>query len=118
MAGLLDAALGPERVRATRVNDPDRTLPGDVGVLAPEGGWAQVFEVRDKAVTEADLHHFLHKARAAGVTRLAMVALAGRQGGLDAQIVRGAAAAQGVQLVVRTGWAELVEDVAFWAATP
>ena len=119
VAGLLDAAYGAERVRATRVNDPDRTLPGDIGILAAPGesGWTHVFEVRDKAVSEPDLHHFLHKASPVGVKRIGMLALARQQPELDLDAIGAAASARGMQLIVRRSWRDLVQEVAFWSST-
>src|SRR6185436_8909390 len=64
VAGTLDLLAGPENVLTTRVNDPDRHLPGDVGVRMPgsKAVWQRVFEVRDKVVEPADLYHFAKKA--------------------------------------------------------
>jgi hypothetical protein len=119
-AGLLEAAFGEARVRTTRVNDPDRTLPGDVGVLiSADGlGWERVFEVRDKAVTEADLHHFINKASTAGVGRVGMVSAAARQAPLDWSDLRAQTARRGMQLVVYEGWANFLSEVVFWSSAP
>ncbi|MBV8882868.1 MAG: restriction endonuclease, SacI family, partial [Chroococcidiopsidaceae cyanobacterium CP_BM_RX_35] len=52
-----DLFAGPERVETSRINDPDRHFPGDVGVRsdAEEYQWERVLEVRDKSVTIADV---------------------------------------------------------------
>ena len=67
-AGLVDVFAGPGRVVAGRINDPDRHLPGDVGVrsVAEEDAWEKVIEVRDKRVAVSDLHAFAAKCLEAG----------------------------------------------------
>ena len=116
-AGILQAAFGKDRVRTTRVNDPDRTLPGDVGVVHAEGdGWLQVFEVRDKPVTEADLHHLLNKGVACGATRIGMVSVTAGQAAFGWEGPKAKAAANGVQLALYEGWASFLREVVFWSA--
>jgi hypothetical protein len=49
-AGLLGVFAGSERIVSDRINDPDRHLPGDVGIKRTDNPklWEKVFEVRDK----------------------------------------------------------------------
>lgn len=116
VAGLLDAAVGPERVSTSRVNDPDRSLAADVGIRdrSGPGCWERVFEVRDKAVSEPDLHHLLAKAGTAGITRVGMIALAQSQPAIDAEHAVIIAASRGVVLQVIRGWSEFLRTLLFW----
>lgn len=120
VAGLMDLFAGPERVRTTRIHDPDRHFPGDVCVLAPQSEtvWEKVFEVRDKRVAEADLYHFAQKASDAGATEAAVVAIAMNQQNLDITAARSWAQERSVNLTLFHGWRMLVQQVMFWASIP
>lgn len=115
VAGLLEVAYGSSRVRTSRVNDPDRGLPADVGVSDAQtpGRWERVFEVRDKPVSEADLHHLVRKASTNGVTRAAMFALAGSQTPIQGENIQARAREAGVELAILTGWNEALHSILF-----
>lgn len=102
-----------------RVNDPDRSLPADVGIRdqSDPSRWERAFEVRDKPVTEADLHHLLSKAARAGASRVSMLALASRQPALDAAAVVGEAAERGIVLLHIQGWRALLDAISFWTSS-
>jgi hypothetical protein len=120
VAGLMDLFAGSERVATTRVNDPDRHIPGDVGVYVRDNPdrWEKVLEARDKPVTEADLYHFAQKAIEAEVGEAAVVAVANNQPPLDVAQAREWAAARGVSLSLFLGWAHFVRQALFWSETP
>lgn len=72
VAGLMDVVAGEERVESGRINDPSRNYPGDVCVRAEVGieGWEKAMEVRDKVVTESDIHIFGRKCVGMGCETL------------------------------------------------
>lgn len=118
-AGVMDAvSAAPRLVEVGRINDPDRHLAGDVGVLASaeERQWERVFEVRDKPVSKADLHLFAHKLAESGVKRGAVLAISEAQESLDANGAVARAAENGVYLVVFCGWREFIPQALFWCA--
>ena len=84
-AGVLDAGSGPALVHSRRINDPDRDLPGDIGVRAgpDDERWLMVIEVRDKPVTVGDIGFALQKAMEAEVPRVAVLAALHSQEALD-----------------------------------
>jgi hypothetical protein len=104
----------------SRINDPDRHLPGDVGVkVSPDSqGWEKVFEVRHKPVREDDLYHFAQKAIDNGVGEAAVVAVAAKPLALDAGKAQEWARVRGVSLSLFVGWQAFVEQVLFWAMLP
>lgn len=115
VAGLLDAATSPERVRVARVNDPDRRFPGDVA-LAEEGDPNVIersYEVRDKAVTVNDLYSFADKVTRVGVTRAAMVAVAPGQPGLDTEAVLDFTQQRHGKFTLYVGWHRMVSETLF-----
>jgi len=127
-AGLLAMLFEAERVVSKGVHDPDRRLPGDVGVRsegAPESletadkpvteSLHIVLEVRDKPVTASDLRAFVEKAIGAGVRRAGMVAIAGRPeaGKVLEQVAY--AAERGVMLVMIPSWPALLDSLLFWS---
>lgn len=64
-AGVMDAALGTDRIASGRINDPSRHYPGDVCVWADaeRAQVAKAIEVRDKPVTAADIHIFARRCQ-------------------------------------------------------
>jgi SacI restriction endonuclease len=115
-AGFLDMFAGKERVETSRINDPDRHLPGDVGVRDVESpeSWEKMFEVRDKPVTSADLYHFAQKAVDAEVKEAAFLAVAGNQKDIDLDAAIEWAIARGVSLSFFRGWRAFAEQILFW----
>jgi SacI restriction endonuclease len=119
-AAVLDQFAGRDRVVVGRINDPDRHLPGDVGVRVAdtEGMWEKVFEVRDKPVSEPDLYHFAQKSTDNNVSEAAIVAVAPWQPQIDATAAREWAAARGVSLTLFLGWEHFIRQAMFWASIP
>ncbi len=118
VAGLMDMFAGSERVETSRINDPDRHLPGDVGVHRADGaGWERIFEVRDKPVSSADLYHFAQKAITAKVGVAALVAAAKRQQAIDEDAAKAWAEERGVSLTIFHGWPKFVDQVIFWSTS-
>ena len=116
-AGVLDACIDHSLVRSQRINDPDRHLPGDIGILASHDGdqWLMVVEVRDKPVTIKDVGFALRKAMSADVPRVAVLAVADGQEALDASEHVQHSAESGVLLRVFYGWEGFVEGALFWS---
>jgi hypothetical protein len=116
VAGLLDSYAGPDRVVVDKVNDPDRHMPGDVGVrnISQAESWDVVFEVRDKPVSVADLYHFGEKLSRNGIGKGAVAAVSAKQKSLDITEVRDWAAERGVTLVYLVGWDTIVSQVVLW----
>ncbi len=117
-AGLLDLFAGQDRVESGRINDPDRHLPGDVGVRGLLGAdeWERVLEVRDKPVNSSDLISFAQKCAENGARKAAILAVSTQQQSLDASTARSWASSNGVALTVFVGWPEFVDQVLFWSA--
>lgn len=120
VAGLLDAVFGTARVEAGRVNDPDRHLPGDVGVSRVDDAatWDRALEVRDKPVSEADLILFARKAAEEGVRIAAVVAAAEKQPAIRTEHAIEWAKEVGVELTVFVGWVQIIREAVFWAPHP
>jgi hypothetical protein len=116
-SGLLDLYASASRVVTTRVNDPDRHLPGDIGIRAESdpSQWEKVFEVRDKPVSEQDLYAFVVKAAGSGVREAAVLAVASGQQALNVEDARDFALQRGVALTVIIGWRAFIDQVLFWA---
>lgn len=118
-AGLLDAMQGKERVRASRVNDPSRRMPGDVGLLSDRGAdFERVFEVRDKPITEQDLNSLIDRIRGAAVTKVGMLAVSRRQKPLDPARAISRGESRSIRLGVYFGWTDFVKEVLFWSKLP
>lgn len=117
VGGLLDAIFSYESVRVGKRNEPDRKVPGDVGVRAdPKEGiaivspeFSRVFEVRDKNVPAHAVHAFVDKVARAGAGRATMVAVASDQEPLDIARLKARARESGVDLKVFIGWEPLVD---------
>ena len=120
VAGLMDSYAGKERVITSRINDPDRHLPGDVGVRVPSGEevWERVFEVRDKIVEVSDLYHFAQKSIDHKVCEAAVIAVAADQPPLDARVVRLWSTDRGVSLTFFHGWDSFIRQALFWTVMP
>jgi len=120
VAGLMDLYAGSDRVETTRVNDPDRHIPGDVGVHIKDDPnlWEKMIEVRDKPVKEADLYHFAQKAVDAKIGNAAVVAVALNQPSINLEEVCAWASTRGVVLSLFIGWDDFVKQILFWSAIP
>ena len=115
-AGLLDLFAGQDRVEGGRVNDPDRHIPGDVGVrtLAEKPEWERVLEVRDKLVRSSDLVSFAQKCAESGVHKAAVLAVSADQTKIDTSQVRQWAEPRGVTITVFVGWGDFIRQVFHW----
>lgn len=115
VAGLLDIAFDASRVMVTKINDPDRSFPCDVGVRFEENRDAleRTFEVRDKIVPESDIYHIVDKCAAAGVARVGIVAVTRDQEIEDIQAVTLWAEQRGVMLWLFTGWPDFIQYAVF-----
>lgn len=115
-AGILDVVMGPDRVAADKINDPDRHVPGDIAIRADDGGtWERTFEVRDKVVAEPDLYHLVGKAGRSGVAKAGMLAVAPAQASFITDEAQKWAEERGVDLAVFFGWGEFVRQAAWWS---
>lgn len=119
VAALMDVFAGDGRVDARRVNDPSRSVPGDVNVRAAGGeGWERVLEVRDKPITREDLYVLVRKCQETAVSEAVMVAVAPSQPAVPVAEARSWAAERGVALTVITSWDAMVRQALLWAPTP
>ncbi len=119
-AGLLDAMMGKEKVRVSRVNDPSRKMPGDVGLLTEPKGrdFERVFEVRDKPITEQDLNNLTERVRESGLTKVGMLAVSTDQKELDLKRSLSRAESRGIRLGVYIGWDSFIKEALFWSHLP
>jgi len=119
-AGLLAMRFGDDRVLSKGVNDPDRRLPGDVGVLnsTDTALFDMVFEVRDKPVSVSDVRVFAEKAIAAKISRAGLVAVSGIPDAATLREQIAYAAQRGVALTVFPSWAVLLRDLLVWSNRP
>jgi hypothetical protein len=119
VAGLMDAIAGRERTTTKRINDPSRTVPGDVIVAkVDKNGVERVFEVRDKPVMFEDLLILATRAAEKRVSDAIMVAVADGQPALRLHEAQAWAAQKGVALTVFQDWGALTRQVLLWSATP
>lgn len=116
VAGLLDVFAGFERVESGRINDPSRHYPGDVAVRNIAGGWEKAIEVRDKVVTESDVHIFGRMCLSKSVREAAIVLVAPSQPRLDDRALAGWAANAGLGITLFYGWHYFVDQLLFWSS--
>jgi hypothetical protein len=118
-AGLMDVVEGEENVETGRINDPDRNFPGDVAAYTraargKERKIIRVLEVRDKAISQSDLHVFASKAAGFAVARAGILVVAPNQQPLNIAEAQAEAAAEGVNLELFIGWTAFVRQLFFW----
>lgn len=116
--GLLDALFTSQRVRVGKKNEPDRKMPGDIGVRKTAGetaAFVRVFEVRDKNVPRHAALAFVAKVAATDVRRAVLLAIAADQEPMNPAELTERARESGVDLQVFTSWAELVRAIIFSA---
>jgi hypothetical protein len=114
-AGLIEAVLSEHSVVTGRINDPDRHLPGDIGVRSPkQEGYERVIEVRDKQVNEEDLIDFASKALRAGIFRAGVIGIAHQQPEIETNKVKQWALERGLSFTVYLGWWATIADLASW----
>jgi hypothetical protein len=118
VAGLMDLMAGPSRTSTKRINDPSRTVPGDVVVMrADKSGVERVLEVRDKFVTHDDLLILAIRAADKDVSDAIMVAIASEQPDIRFHEARAWAAQKGVALTIFQDWPKLIRQVLLWSST-
>jgi hypothetical protein len=116
-AGVMDAGLGPDRVESGRINDPSRHYPGDVCIwTSPERETvARAIEVRDKPVSEADIHIFARRCQAEGLQDCGVLMVSQRQLPLDDAALHRWADGIGINLRLWHGWGTFVRETLFWS---
>lgn len=117
-AGLLDVTFGKALVRLGRRNEPDRQVPGDIGLRTRDGDdavYGQVLEVRDKPVYDYTVQPIALKAAEAGVAKATVIAIARNQNAVDQRACADAARAVGVDLRMFTSWRDLIDSVSAWS---
>jgi SacI-like restriction endonuclease len=120
-AGILDASFGEGRVRLGKLNEPDRQVPGDIGLRAADAANApleRVFEIRDKAVAAHTIHASVAKAMRAGVQKMSVVAVNKAQKAIDAKACRASADEIGSDLAMFLGWDALISSLGVWSPIP
>lgn len=120
VAGLMDAAVGPERVESGRINDPSRDFPGDVCIRNDQQRdvWEKAFEVRDKPVSVGDVQIFGQKCVDMGVREVALVMLSPQQAPLDTIHLDDWAYGLGIGLTLFYGLEDIVGQALFWSGLP
>lgn len=116
--GLFDALYSAKRVRVGKRNEPDKQMPGDIGIRATDDESApilRIFEVRDKNVPEHAAHAVVAKVAASGVARAGLIAVARDQEPLNVGALKRRARESGIDLDVFIGWKGLVNAVVFAA---
>lgn len=119
VASLMDLMVGTSRTSTKRINDPSRTIPGDVVVMrSDKSSVERVLEVRDKIVTYEDLLILASRAAERKVTDAIMVAVASGQPDIRFHEAQAWAAQKGVALTIFQDWAALIRQVLLWSDTP
>jgi hypothetical protein len=118
-AGLMDAFQRGNTVETQRINDPSREIPGDIAVydasdVDQDPILRMVVEVRDKIVTDADVHTFSSLASGA-VGRAAILAVSLGQEALQVAAAQQTAAEHGLDLEVFVGWTPYARQIFFWS---
>ena len=116
-AGLLDVDFGPERVRLGKKNEPDRHVPGDIGLrayAADDAPFERVLEIRDKPVKDYTVRPVAEKAASQGVPKVTLVAIASDQGPLDEVACKEAARVVGADLDIYQDWGALISSLSAW----
>lgn len=116
-AGLMDVAVGDNRVESGQINDPSRRHPGDVCVrsVTDPDIWEKAMEVRDKVVTASDVQIFGKKCLDMGVREAAVLMVSERQPLLNVSELFEWADGFGLGLSLFTGWEAYVEQTLFWS---
>lgn len=120
VAGLLDLLAGNDRVLSGRINDPDRHLPGDVGIRKKKNPdlWEKVFEVRDKSVSKEDVYLFIQKAIENNIQEAAIICTHSSQTKLNMSEISTWAKKKGTSITFFLGWDAFIEQIAFWSEKP
>lgn len=118
-AGVMDAALDPERVESGRINDPSRHYPGDICIWAnPEReAVVRAIEVRDKPVRASDVHIFVRRCQTEGVQDCGVLMVAQGQSVLDEVVLTEWADALNINIRLWHGWEPFIREALFWSDT-
>jgi len=118
VGGLLEALYSRDRVRVGKRNEPDRAAPGDVAVRSFTNSHTleRIAEVRDKNVPDHAAIAVITKAADAGVGRAMLVAVAADQAPFDLPLLRACARERDVDILIFTGWKEIIKAVIFASA--
>jgi hypothetical protein len=116
-AGVMDAALEPDRVESGRINDPSRHYPGDVCIwTSPEReAVARAIEVRDKPVRASDIHIFARRCQSEGVQDCGVLMVSQGQPALDEAALAEWADALNINLRLWCGWGPFIREALFWS---
>ena len=113
-AGLLATVYGKDSISVSRVNDPSRNYPGDVGIK--EGKTVnRSFEVRDKNVTAQDIQNFVAKCREKGIYKCGIIAVSPGQTNVDEESLIIWAENREVSLGFYFKWDDLIREALFWS---
>lgn len=113
-AGLLATVYGKDAISVSRINDPSRNYPGDVGIK--EGKTVnRSFEVRDKNVTGQDIQNFVSKCREKGIYKCGIIAVSANQTDVDEQSLILWAENREVSLGFYFKWDDLIRESLFWS---
>lgn len=119
-AGILDASFGAARVHLGKINDPDRRVPGDIGILSSVPNsttYERVLEIRDKAVFAHTVLPPVGKAVRAGIRKVTVVAVSKDQDALDIVTCRKDAREAGADLAVFLSWDPFIQSLSEWASS-
>jgi hypothetical protein len=116
-AGLLATIYGKDQILVSRVNDPSRNYPGDVGIKN-ESQVERSFEVRDKNVTIQDVHNFITKCREKNIFKCGVIAVSATQPDIQPESLIIWAESREVSLGLFFKWDDLVKETLFWSQTP
>ena len=116
-AGVMDAVLEPARVESGRINDPSRHYPGDVCIWTSptREKVARAIEVRDKPVSESDIHIFARRCQSEGLQDCGVLMVAQRQSSLDDAALHHWADSIGINLKLWHGWGSFVREALHWS---
>jgi hypothetical protein len=119
-AGLLDLLYGQERIIAKRINDPNRNMPGDIGVMEKNDTRAveRVFEVKDKPINSKDIEIFVDSVLRSSLSKAGMLAVSYYQDPLDIESSVRWAQLRQIRLRVFIGWEQIAKEALFWSEGP
>ncbi len=116
-AGALSVLTSMDRVKVKRVNDPSRSIPGDVTVYSgiTDNAVDRVFEVRDKPVTLDECLGLLNKLSGTVIESSAVLAVARDQIHFDDASVQRRASKLGLKFRIFFGWESFMRETLFWS---
>lgn len=112
-AGLLAAVYGRDAISVSRINDPSRQFPGDVGIKDGKNV-NRSFEVRDKNVTHQDIQNFISKCLEKGIYKCGVIAVSSNQSKIDEKSLVLWSENREVSLALFFQWEQLINETLFW----